>query len=95
MVWIRIAVVVATLLVGVWPGVIAYVFAGIFMKPKPAIPFNDNADREFYDSYTRSKSMALDRLKKIADTLERRTGRLETIILDRERDWERRFKRDT
>ena len=89
--WVRIAVVAVALLSGFWPAVIAYVFAAIFMKPSPVMPFKDELDKEFYDSYAHSRGMALKRLKSVADALERRTRRLESRVLDREADWERRF----
>lgn len=90
--WVRFFFIAIALFTGFWPMVIAYIFAAIFMKPKPVVPFAEESDREFYNSYADSRKLALKRLKSAADTLERRTQRLEAIILDREADWERRFR---
>ncbi|MEX2380860.1 MAG: PspC domain-containing protein [Opitutales bacterium] len=76
---------------GFFPAILFYVAAAIIMKPEPVIPFGSSEDREFYDSYTNSREMALNRLKRTFEQLDRRTRRLETIITDRENDWERRF----
>lgn len=89
--WVRALTVGVTLITGVWPGVIVYLLAAMIIKPEPAVPFRDTADREFYDSYANSRTNALDRLRRVAETLERRTRRLESLVLDREKDWERRF----
>jgi len=90
--WMRLFTVIIAFLTGFWPVIIAYVFAAMFMKPKPVVPFEHDEDREFYDSYVNSRQLALKRLKKVADSLERRTIRLESRVLDREADWDRRFK---
>lgn len=90
--WVRFFFIAIALFTGFWPVIIAYVFAAILMKPQPVVPFKEEGDREFYNSYTESRRLALQRLKKAADTLERRTQRLEAIVLDREVDWERRFR---
>ncbi len=89
--WTRFLFIVVMTFTGFWPAILAYVFAAIFMKPNPVLPFEHEEDKEFYDSYVSSRKLALQRLKKAADTLERRTVRLEAIVLDREADWDRRF----
>lgn len=89
---VRLLFIILAFVTGFWPAILAYVFAAIFMKPKPILPFEQDDDKEFYDSYVSSRKLALQRLKRAADALERRTNRLESIVLDREADWERRFK---
>ena len=48
-------------------------------------------EQEFYHSYAGSRSMALQRLKRSFDKLDRRVQRLEHLITNREHDWARRF----
>ena len=50
-------------------------------------------DEEFYSSYAASKTMALSRLKKRFDQLERRARRIENVITDREYEWDERLRR--
>ena len=61
------------------------------MKLEPVVPFEEDSEREFYDSYVNSRSMALARLKRTYDNLERRIRRMENLVTAREYDWERRL----
>jgi phage shock protein C len=89
--WIRVMAVVALLFTGVWPVTGLYILAALIMKPEPILPLNTEEDHEFYDSYTRSRSMALHRLKRTFDALDRRIQRMESIVTARDYDWERRL----
>ena len=89
--WTRFAVIVLFCVTGVWPLLGLYVLAALLMKPEPVVPFNSEADREFYDSYTNSRSQALSRLKRTFESLEQRLRRLEDIITTKEYDWDRRM----
>ncbi|MEX2381636.1 MAG: PspC domain-containing protein [Opitutales bacterium] len=89
---LRIILVVLAFLTGFWPAILAYLLAAILMKPAPAVPFRGEEDREFYDSYTGSRAMALSRLKRTFDRLDRRIQRIEDVVTTREYDWDRRFR---
>jgi len=89
--WIRIIAVALLLFTGFWPMVVLYVLAGLLLKPEPAMPFNSEADREFYDSYAGSRAMALSRLKRKFENLDRRIRRMEDVVTSRDYDWERRM----
>jgi phage shock protein C len=89
--WLRVIVVVACILSGVWPLIIAYIIAGLVMKPEPIIPFETEDDQEFYNSYVSSRGMALRRLKRTFDSLDRRIRRMEDIVTARDYDWEDRL----
>jgi len=65
----------------------AYVIAALLIKPEPMIPFREDSDQEFYDSYINSKGLALQRLKRTFDNLERRIRRMESIVTARDYDW--------
>jgi phage shock protein C len=89
--WVRIAAVALLLFTGIWPTAIAYILAALIMKPEPVLPIESEEAQEFYNSYVSSRGLALHRLKKTFDNLDRRVQRMETIVTAREFDWERRL----
>lgn len=89
--WLRVIVVLITLLTGLWPIVGLYLLAAILMKPEPVLPLETDDDAEFYNSFTSSRHMALSRLKRTFDRLDSRIQRMEGIVTDREYDWDRRL----
>lgn len=89
---VRLAVILVTVLTWFWGGVIAYVVAALLLKPAPMTPFESDADAEFYNAYASSRTMALQRLKRTFDNLDRRIQRMETIVTARDYDWERRLR---
>jgi phage shock protein C len=90
--WMRAIAVVLLIVSGIWPMLIVYIVAALLMKPEPVLPLETEEEQDFYNSYTASRSMALRRLKRIYDHLDRRIQRLESTVTRREYDWERRFK---
>jgi phage shock protein C len=90
--WMRAIAVVLLIVSGIWPMLIVYIVAALLMKPEPVLPLETEEEQDFYNSYTTSRSMALRRLKRIYDHLDRRIQRLESTVTRREYDWERRFK---
>jgi len=88
---LRACAVLLLLFTGFWPVVIAYVIAALVMKPAPVVPITTEADAEFYNSFTSSKKMALHRLKRSFDNLDRRIQRIESIVTAKEYDWDRRM----
>ncbi len=88
---LRLIVIGLAIFTGFWLVTGLYILAAILMKPKPVLPFESDADEEFYDSYVNSKSMALNRLKRKSDHINQRIQRMEDIVTSKERDWERRF----
>jgi phage shock protein C len=74
-----------------FPVILLYFVAALLMKPEPVMPIDNDDDREFYDSYTSSRTMALQRLKRVFDSLDRRVQRMEDAVTTREYDWERRL----
>ncbi len=89
--WTRVIVVALTLFTGLWPLVLLYFLAAVLIRPEPILPIRNREDQEFYNSYVSSRSLALDRLKRTFDNLDRRIQRMETIITAREYDWDRRL----
>lgn len=90
--WVRVVAVLLLLFTGLWPAAGLYLLGGLLMKPEPVVPFNNTAEREFYNSYTGSRNMALQRLKRKFDNLDRRIRRMEHIVTSKDFDWERRFQ---
>lgn len=89
--WVRVGMVIASTFTGFWPAIGLYILAAIIIKMEPVLPLETEEDQEFYHSYTASRSMALHRLKRTFDNLDRRIQRLENAVTTREYDWERRL----
>ncbi|MCC6486479.1 MAG: envelope stress response membrane protein PspC [Candidatus Hydrogenedentes bacterium] len=87
----RLLTVIIALFTSIWPMVAAYVVAALLLKPEPVIPFREGSDQEFYESYMNSRTMALQRLKRTFDNLERRIRRMENMVTAKDYDWERRL----
>ena len=91
--WFRAIVVAAMVFslpfIVLW--VVAYFVLGLLMKPEPVVPFETQSDREFYDSYASSRPLALHRLRSTYESLERRIGRIESIVTARDFDWDKRL----
>ena len=90
-VWMRVIAVLAALFTGFWPVIGLYLLAALLMKPEPVVPFLNDDDREFYDSYSTSRAMAIQRLKRMFDSLDRRMQRMEDTVTARDYDWDRRL----
>jgi len=90
--WVRILTVVAFIFTGFWPVGVLYIVMALVMKPAPAVAPQTEDEEEFYHSYADSRKMALGRLKRTYDTLERRLRRLEDVVTSRDFDWDQRAK---
>ena len=93
--WTRVIAVMLLLLSGVWPIGILYIVAALLMKPEPIMSLETEDEQEFYNSYATSRRMALHRLKRTYDNLDRRICRMEDIVTNREYDWERRLHQNS
>ena len=91
-IWVRAGVIVATFFSGFWPMFLIYIMAAIFIKPAPLSAPEDVEDWEFYNTYTTDRKMALLRLKRKFDVLERRTRRIEGIVTTPEYRWEQKLR---
>ncbi len=89
--WVRIIAVTILICTGIWPIVVIYLVAALLMKPEPILPLETEEAQEFYNSYTSSRSLALHRLKRTFDNLDRRIQRVESTVTAREYDWDRRL----
>jgi phage shock protein C len=93
--WVRLAVVIATLLTAFWPMVLVYIVAAIFMRPAPVVSFSNEEDWSFYQTYVSNREMALQRLKRRLQALDKRTRRMENHVTRKEYDWDQRFDSNT
>jgi phage shock protein C len=89
--WTRVLFVISSMMTGLWPAIGVYIVAALMMKMEPILPLETDEDEEFYHAYTTSRAMALSRLKRTFDNLDRRIQRLETTVTTREYDWDRRL----
>jgi phage shock protein C len=91
--WTRVIVVAGSLFMGIFPAVvIMYFIAAMVMKVEPVLPLQSEEDEEFYHSYSGSRTMALHRLKRTFDNLDRRIQRLESTVTTRDFDWDERLR---
>lgn len=90
---LRTIVVILFLITGIWPVTLLYLIAAMIMKMEPVVPFDNDDDREFYDSYSGSRTGALHRLKRKFESLDRRIRRMEDAVTRRDFEWERRIRR--
>ena len=89
--WMRVLFVLGFIFTGFWPVGIAYIVAALVMKAEPMVAFRSEQEAEFYSTYSSSRGMACNRLRRTFDTLDRRLQRLEGIVTDRAYDWDRRL----
>lgn len=84
--WVRVAVFLMFLFTGFWPVGVIYIIAGLILKPAPVVPFQNENDQEFYQSYTTSRESALQRLKRKFDNIDQRIRRMEHTVTSRDFD---------
>jgi len=90
--WMRVIWILAFLFTGFWPITFVYILAALIMKPEPVVAFSSDADAEFYNSAAHNRGMAIQRLRRTFENLERRIQRMESVVTSREFDWDRRMK---
>ncbi len=90
--WVRVITIVLFISFGFWPVGLLYLISPFIFKLEPSIPFGSTHEQEFYDSYTHSRTMALDRLKRIYQKLNKRLARMESIVTSRDYEWEQKFR---
>jgi phage shock protein C len=90
--WARAIAVVFLLVSGFWPAIGLYLIASLLMKPAPVVAIENEAEQEFYNSYSNSRHLAARRLKRRFENLERRIRRMEHMVTTREFEWEEKLK---
>ena len=90
--WFRMGAIAVFVFTGVWPTVAVYVLAGVMMKKEPVVTFASDSDREFYDSYAANRGLALQRINRIYQRLDRRIQRIESRVTAKDFDWDRRMQ---
>ena len=89
--WLRVVAVALLLFTGIFPMVPIYLIAALLIKPEPTRPMDDD-ESEFYNSFTTNRRLALERLGRRLDSLDRRTQRVESVVTARGYDWDRRLR---
>ena len=92
--WSRAIALIFLFVSGFWPAIGLYLIAAFLMKPAPVIPIESEAEKEFYNSYTNSRHLAAQRIKRRYENLEKRLRRMEHIVTAREFDWDERLQND-
>lgn len=92
--WVRFGVILAALFTGLWPILLLYIAAAIFLKPAPTVSFTSEEDYDLYNAYVTDRKSALRSLRRRCQALDRRTRSLENIVTSPRYDWERRFHSD-
>ena len=88
--WTRVVALVLLFMSFGW-AVIGYIIAALLMKPEPVIPFQRDEDEEFYTTCVSSRGLAVSRLKRTYDNLNKRIARIESIVTSRDYQWDKRF----
>lgn len=88
----RAVVLVLCFITGIWPVGLIYLIAAMIMRVEPVLPFANEDERTFYDSYASSRTGALQRMKRSFDNLDRRLRRMEDVVTSRDFEWERRMR---
>lgn len=89
--WVRTIAIIFLFISGFWSAIGLYLIAALLMKPAPVVPINTEAEQEFYDSYTNSRHLAAQRIKRRYENLENRIRRMEHIVTAREFDWDEKL----
>ncbi|MBW2700130.1 MAG: PspC domain-containing protein [Deltaproteobacteria bacterium] len=87
----RIVTLIGVIVTGFWPGVAIYLVAAYLMKLEPLLPVSTDSEEEFYNSYARDRHLALARIKLQYDRINRRIGRMENSVTNKEYSWEERL----
>ncbi len=90
--WIRVIAVIILISTGLWPVAGLYLLAALVLKPEPVLPLQTEGEQDFYNSYAHSRTIALHRLRRTSGQLDRRIRRMESMVTNREDDWERRLR---
>jgi len=85
--WTRAVVFGLFLFTGFWPVGVMYIVAGLLLSPEPVVPLETESDQEFYNSYTSSRSAAIQRIKRKFENIDRRIQRMEHTVTSREFDF--------
>lgn len=89
---LRLLVIVLAIATAVMPIVIGYLVLGVLLKPAPERPFADAADQEFWTIYQDSPSLAMGKLDRQYDELDRRLQRLESIVTSPRFDLDEQYR---
>ncbi len=84
--WTRMIALILFLITGFWPMGVIYIVAGLMLNLEPVMPLENETDQEFYQSYTTSKTSAIQRIKRKFDNIDRRIQRMEHTVTSREFD---------
>jgi|WetSurMetagenome_2_1015567.scaffolds.fasta_scaffold1292930_1 phage shock protein C len=88
--WMRVFAIVLVVFTGIFPVILIYIIAALFMKIEPIEPLDEDGE-EFYNSVTSNRKLAMMRLSSKLAALDRRAQRIETVVTSRGSDWDKRM----
>lgn len=100
--YIRLGIIIALVFTGFFPVGLLYLAAGFFLPVEPREGKSDyykrdaRGRRDYRRESRREKSrgFTFDDIKEEFDDLSSRVNRMEDEVIDKEKDWEKRFKED-
>jgi phage shock protein C len=100
--YIRLGVIIAFTITGFFPMGVLYLAAGFFLPLEPKHGKTDYYDRSASgrrdyrrnSRNERSRGFSFDDIKEEFDDLSSRVNRMEDDVIDKEKDWEQRFRED-
>ena len=92
---VRIAAIILILITGLWPLSGIYILLAVVLQPAPVHPITNDSEQEFYNSVTTSRKLAIERLRKMYDRINRRIANIEKHVTSKEYDWEQRLNDDS
>ena len=91
--YIRFGLVILALCTGFWPCVAVYILAAVLIKLEPSLPTDNQAEENFYVTYSNSRREALQELQEHLYNLDKRIRKMEDVVTRSDFDWESRLRR--
>lgn len=91
---VRFGVIMLAVFTGFFPVLLGYIVLGLILETEPQ--YKDNQGyRDFSQSYKENKENVADNIRNEYESIKRRVSRMENDAINREEDWEDRFRRET
>lgn len=93
---IRTAVIIAGFFTGFIPVLVIYVVVAMILETEPIEGQSGNEDyKQFVRKYKTNRKDMTQHIKQEYERVKQRLNRMENDVINREKDWEERFRRET
>jgi len=92
---VRTGVVIAAFMTGFVPALIVYIVIALILDPEPAEGEYEDRFSDFSKRYKNRKKDVSQNIRSEYENIKRRVSRMENDVINREKDWEERFRRET